>query len=148
LYPALTPLPAPKHNRSRNDCPVHYDFEPCPQAGRGGPARATCCVIRTAAPIRKGEEVCLSYNYLSPDMALFHYGFELPDRGQQAAGPPAARAGGHWGSEDGAAEGVQAKSAAASPAPALSIIDTHGFDPSDLRRPHDGPPPVFQGEEA
>ena len=116
---------------------MHYDFAPC--AAPGQSPSETCCVVATAAAIRKGEEVCNSYNHLSPDLALFHYGFVLPEGGD----------GDGDGSGDGGSGGSSGKGAAATAAPPpLSIIDAAGFRPADLRRPHVEPPAPFKGTVA
>lgn len=95
---------------------MHYDFEPCKPPGT---QNETCCVVRTGAPIAKGEEVCNSYNHLTPDLALFQYGFMLPE--------------------------VEASGTLANDKMPLSIVDVHNFTAADLRRAHTAPPAVFTG---
>ncbi|GBF94238.1 hypothetical protein Rsub_06508 [Raphidocelis subcapitata] len=144
--PAMALIPAYDMLNHRNGCPVHYDFEPC---AHGAPAAAgeTCCVVRTGEAIPSGAEVCNSYNHLSPDLALFHYGFELPSPPPGAAAQPG---GGAAGPPGGGAAGPAGGGAAGPPGgggalPPLSIIDARGFEPADLRRAHHDAPARFEG---
>lgn len=81
----------------RNHCPTQRALEPCPKlvarappgvegavaeaAGSAVAAAAErgeiCVVVKAAAPVKAGEELCLSYGHLTPDLALFQYGFLL-----------------------------------------------------------------------
>ena len=75
---------------------MHYDFEPCAPPGLPG---ETCCVVRSGAAIKKGQEVCNAYNHLTPDLALVQYGFLLPEVEETAAaeGDGKKKAGGAGG---------------------------------------------------
>ncbi|GBF89006.1 hypothetical protein Rsub_01505 [Raphidocelis subcapitata] len=83
----------------RNDCPVSFSLLRCPplrantEAGadesaaaaalKAAQANEVCVIARTAEEIPAGEEVCISYGNLAPDVTLLQYGF-LP-AGQELA---------------------------------------------------------------
>lgn len=81
----------------RNSCPVSRALEPCPalratappgsdpadaaaaaEAAAGAARRGeVCVVVKATEDIKEGDELCLSYGHLTPDLALFQYGFLL-----------------------------------------------------------------------
>ncbi|KAI8469111.1 MAG: hypothetical protein J3K34DRAFT_514381 [Monoraphidium minutum] len=140
--PRMALIPAYDLLNHRNGCPVHYDFEPC---RRPGLSAATCCVVRTGARIAAGEEVCNSYNHLFPDLALFHYGFELAAHPGSNLNPSAHPRGPGGAGASGDAAAAAAAAEEEEEAPAMSLIDSPNFDPSDLRHAHEAPRPPFTG---
>lgn len=74
----------------RNDCPVSFSMLPCPalqartEAGadedlasaalKAAQSNEVCVIARTAEEIPAGEEVCISYGNIAPDVTLLQYG--------------------------------------------------------------------------
>jgi hypothetical protein len=89
-----------------------------------------CIFWAAGADVTAGQEVCTSYGYLLPDVALLQYGVLLQDNSTNAAAAAAA----------GAAENLE-----------LSALDRHDFDPrqpfAPLQSGHEAPEP-FSGEVA
>lgn len=108
---------------------MRYTFERCPPPL----AHETCCIVRSGAALRAGEEVCNAYNYLTPDLALLQYGFLLPE--VQAAAAAA-----------GEAVAVTGGGSGGGTLPPLSIVDAAGFQPADIWSEHAAPPARVSGE--
>ncbi|KAI8476596.1 MAG: hypothetical protein J3K34DRAFT_516470 [Monoraphidium minutum] len=110
-YPIMVPgLDMANHDSS---CTNWYEFRPCAApplpwpraswdpAGIQSEADAAerqdlCAWWITGAGLEAGQEVCLSYGYLTPDQAVFQYGFVLKDEPPHLARmdrPPAPHAG-------------------------------------------------------
>lgn len=92
-------IPGLDYLNYRENCPTSYQLAPCPTLDAANPeeedlttseaahkaaaAGEVCCIVTTAAPVKDGEELCVSYGHLAPDLALMQYGFLLP---QEATG--------------------------------------------------------------
>jgi len=48
-------------------------------------------VARTTEPVKEGSELCIPYGHMTPDVALFQYGYLLPEDPHQGAVPALSR---------------------------------------------------------
>jgi hypothetical protein len=140
----MVPLMALANHQVNNNCP-HADYlDYCPgssaakqaAAGKEDEADAEaaiddlCIFWAAGADVMPGQEVCTSYGYLLPDVALLQYGLLLQDSNATTAAAAGADAGG--------AERLE-----------LNAMDRHDFNPKQpfapLQSGHEAPEP-FSGE--
>jgi hypothetical protein len=144
----MVPLMALANHQVNNNCP-HADYlDFCPGSNAAKQAAAgkddeqedaetaiddLCIFWAAGADVTSGQEVCTSYGYLLPDMALLQYGVLLQDNSTTAAAAAAAAAGG--------AERLE-----------LSAMDRHDFNTKQpfapLQSGHEAPEPFSGGEAA
>jgi hypothetical protein len=141
----MVPLMALANHQVNNNCP-HADYlDYCPGSNAAKQAAAgkdnekdaeaaiddLCISWAAGADVTPGQEVCTSYGYLLPDVALLQYGVLLQDNKSATAAAAA-------GTAAGGAERLE-----------LNAMDRHDFNPKQpfapLQSGHEAPEP-FAGE--